>query len=106
MRRSRKSRSAAAATKSGPFTQAADATTRTAVSGELRSWITASPTSASMWRSESSNVHHRSGQDGRKMNPPVAPFLVMGVVNVTPDSFSDGGRYLDAQAAIAHGRLL
>jgi dihydropteroate synthase len=30
----------------------------------------------------------------------------MGVVNVTPDSFSDGGRYLDAAAAIAHGREL
>ena len=30
----------------------------------------------------------------------------MGVVNVTPDSFSDGGRYLDPQAAIAHGRRL
>ena len=29
--------------------------------------------------------------------------LVMGVVNVTPDSFSDGGRYLDAHAAIEHG---
>jgi dihydropteroate synthase len=32
-----------------------------------------------------------------------APFHVMGVVNVTPDSFSDGGRYLDREAAIAHG---
>lgn len=30
----------------------------------------------------------------------------MGVVNVTPDSFSDGGRYLDHAAAIAHGRAL
>lgn len=29
--------------------------------------------------------------------------LVMGIVNVTADSFSDGGRYLDADAAIAHG---
>ncbi len=29
--------------------------------------------------------------------------LVMGVVNVTPDSFSDGGRYLAAEQAIAHG---
>lgn len=29
--------------------------------------------------------------------------LIMGVVNVTPDSFSDGGRWLDAEAAIAHG---
>jgi dihydropteroate synthase len=28
---------------------------------------------------------------------------VMGIVNVTPDSFSDGGRYLDAGAAVAHG---
>jgi dihydropteroate synthase len=27
----------------------------------------------------------------------------MGVVNVTPDSFSDGGRWFDADAAIAHG---
>ena len=27
----------------------------------------------------------------------------MGIVNVTPDSFSDGGLFLDAQAAIAHG---
>jgi dihydropteroate synthase len=30
----------------------------------------------------------------------------MGVVNVTPDSFSDGGRYLDAAAAVAHGEEL
>jgi dihydropteroate synthase len=29
--------------------------------------------------------------------------LVMGVLNVTPDSFSDGGEFLDADAAIAHG---
>src|SRR5215475_11737884 len=32
--------------------------------------------------------------------------LVMGVVNVTPDSFSDGGRYLDPDVAIAHGLQL
>jgi dihydropteroate synthase len=30
----------------------------------------------------------------------------MGIVNVTPDSFSDGGRYLDHEAAIGHGRKL
>jgi dihydropteroate synthase len=30
----------------------------------------------------------------------------MGVVNVTPDSFSDGGRFLDAPAALAHARRL
>ena len=39
------------------------------------------------------------------MNP-APPFLVMGVVNVTPDSFSDGGEYLEAERAIAHGREL
>ncbi len=33
--------------------------------------------------------------------------VVMGVVNVTPDSFSDGGRFLAAESAVAHGlRLL
>jgi dihydropteroate synthase len=31
---------------------------------------------------------------------------VMGVVNATPDSFSDGGRYLDPAQAIAHARQL
>ncbi|MGN6867308.1 MAG: dihydropteroate synthase [Solirubrobacteraceae bacterium] len=33
----------------------------------------------------------------------MSDFTIMGVVNVTPDSFSDGGRYLDAGAAIEHG---
>lgn len=32
--------------------------------------------------------------------------VVMGIVNVTPDSFSDGGRWLDPAAAIAHGLAL
>lgn len=32
--------------------------------------------------------------------------LVMGVVNVTPDSFSDGGRFFDHAAAVAHGLAL
>jgi dihydropteroate synthase len=30
----------------------------------------------------------------------------MGVVNVTPDSFSDGGEFLDSSVAVAHGRAL
>jgi dihydropteroate synthase len=33
-------------------------------------------------------------------------FRVMGIVNVTPDSFSDGGLHLDPAAAIAHGLAL
>lgn len=44
----------------------------------------------------------RVGQ--RSLDGP-GPFL-MGVVNVTPDSFADGGRYLDPVAAIAHGKKL
>jgi dihydropteroate synthase len=32
--------------------------------------------------------------------------VVMGVVNVTPDSFSDGGQWFAPSAAIAHGRVL
>jgi dihydropteroate synthase len=34
------------------------------------------------------------------------PFRLMGVVNVTPDSFSDGGLFLDPGAAVAHGLKL
>lgn len=32
--------------------------------------------------------------------------LIMGILNVTPDSFSDGGRFFDAARAIAHGHAL
>ncbi|UUW91644.1 dihydropteroate synthase [Pimelobacter simplex] len=39
------------------------------------------------------------------MTAPPIP-LLMGIVNVTPDSFSDGGRYDDPERAIAHGRDL
>jgi dihydropteroate synthase len=45
------------------------------------------------------NLGHRSLVLGERT-------LVMGIVNVTPDSFSDGGRYLDPDAAIAHGLAL
>jgi len=31
------------------------------------------------------------------------PVSVWGVLNVTPDSFSDGGRFVDAAAAVGHG---
>jgi len=33
-------------------------------------------------------------------------YALMGIVNVTPDSFSDGEAFLDADAAVAHGRRL
>lgn len=37
--------------------------------------------------------------------PPPPPWI-MGILNVTPDSFSDGGRFLAAEAAIAAGRAM
>jgi dihydropteroate synthase len=36
-------------------------------------------------------------------SPPADRCLVMGVVNVTPDSFSDGGQWFGARAAVEHG---
>ena len=36
----------------------------------------------------------------------LAPTVIMGVVNVTPDSFSDGGHHATTERAIAHGRRL
>jgi dihydropteroate synthase len=34
------------------------------------------------------------------------PALVMGIVNVTPDSFSDGGQFRETEAAVRHGEQL
>jgi dihydropteroate synthase len=39
---------------------------------------------------------------GFRLNRP----LLMGILNVTPDSFSDGGRFFDPARAVAHGRTL
>ena len=39
---------------------------------------------------------------GRSIGP--APFCIFGIVNVTPDSFHDGGEYNSVAAAIAHAR--
>jgi dihydropteroate synthase len=40
------------------------------------------------------------------LDPRRAPPVVMGVVNVTPDSFSDPGEFLDPERAVGHGRRL
>lgn len=42
----------------------------------------------------------------RSSSPPAARPLVMGILNATPDSFADGGRYLGFDAALAHARRL
>lgn len=43
---------------------------------------------------------------GGDLFTPIGRPRLMGVVNVTPDSFSDGGRWAEPQEAIAHGRAL
>jgi dihydropteroate synthase len=40
------------------------------------------------------------------MSPPLLSVKVMGVLNATPDSFSDGGRFTDLEAALAQARRL
>ena len=45
----------------------------------------------------------RSGAAGDPPMPAAGEFRIMGVVNVTPDSFSDGGLFLDPDAAVRHG---
>lgn len=53
-----------------------------------------SVTAAALWKvaGETINVAERA--------------WIMGVINVTPDSFSDGGKFFDASAAIAHGKQM
>jgi len=45
-------------------------------------------------------------RDVNPNSPPARDFSVMGVVNVTPDSFSDGGLYFDLASAVEHGLAL
>ena len=49
-------------------------------------------------RTRALELPHPGGGPGRP--------LVMGIVNVTPDSFSDGGRHAGVAAAVAHGLAL
>jgi dihydropteroate synthase len=63
---------------------------REAVEAALEGWLDRRPTFSSPgWSLE-----------------PDAPPAVMGVLNVTPDSFSDGGAYPDADSAVAAGRAM
>ena len=57
------------------------------------------PGTPSHWRLRSTRLA-LPGTDGRTLP------LLMGIVNVTPDSFSDGGRHADVGAAVAHGLTL
>ncbi len=43
---------------------------------------------------------------GRGRDVELSHVAVMGVLNVTPDSFSDGGRYVEPDSAVSHGRAM
>lgn len=48
------------------------------------------------------NIYHRSYQCGENTLTLGQRTLIMGILNVTPDSFSDGGQYVNREAAVQH----
>lgn len=53
------------------------------------------------WQLELERITMRPSDAGLPSGP-----IVMGILNVTPDSFSDGGRYVDTTVAVAHAEKL
>lgn len=53
------------------------------------------------WHAELERITVKPADAGLPSGP-----VVMGILNVTPDSFSDGGRYVDPEAAVAHAEKL
>ena len=74
--------------------------------GELRSW--AKRAGGELEAALERRLRHVIGPAARPAGLPPGPAergpWIMGVVNVTPDSFSDGGQFLDPALAIAEGR--
>jgi len=60
----------------------------------------------SLQKQSFSTPHPAPGADALARLFAQARPLVMGVLNITPDSFSDGGRFIEPQTAIAHARRL
>jgi dihydropteroate synthase len=81
------------------------AITRTAVSlAETRRWAAAQGGAGGARVDRRLDVlcRPRQGPRGERLSKPI----IMGIVNATPDSFSDGGEHFDPAAAIAHGQRL
>lgn len=59
-------------------------------------------------RSAASGVADRGADFSRRLaaRREQGPALLMGIINATPDSFSDGGLFLDLDRAVAHGRTM
>ncbi|WP_051929083.1 dihydropteroate synthase [Thermopetrobacter sp. TC1] len=82
---------------------------RCAATGEIsRRWMGVRALREAAERSEAIAAAVSALARRREMPAPLPekPALIMGIVNVTPDSFSDGGRHAHAEAAVAHGRAL
>lgn len=69
----------------------------------LRDWRTALHNA---FRRARNRRPHKPLQAGKWQLPWHRRTLVMGILNVTPDSFSDGGKYETIDAAVAHARAL
>ncbi|MBK1840882.1 dihydropteroate synthase [Azospirillum sp. YIM B02556] len=65
-------------------------------------WERARPVAEALDRQLGALTRARAPFAGLSLDRP----LIMGIVNVTPDSFSDGGDFLDPAAAIAHGEAM
>jgi dihydropteroate synthase len=79
--------------------------TRTAAAlAETRRWAVAqgAPVGARISHLLDNLSRPRHGPRGEPLSKPI----IMGIVNATPDSFSDGGEHFDPAAAIAHGQRL
>lgn len=81
--------------------------------GKLKAWVVnlqqgeAAPAATAIL--ESLSAHQRPIPDlffGMERKLPASQPAIMGIVNVTPDSFSDGGRFNDPAEAVAHGEAL
>jgi dihydropteroate synthase len=78
--------------------------TATAALDRLKSWAGAQP--AALAERVATQLERLAAPRADWAGLSFARPLVMGVINVTPDSFSDGGDFIDPERAIAHGRAM
>lgn len=78
------------------------ATSRYSTIAELKDWAARRGRATEIERLLETIAGARAPWAGIALDRPV----IMGVLNVTPDSFSDGGAYIDPARALAHGRAM
>ena len=67
------------------------------------SWIQIANNNANEYMDKPDSEYDQIWQCRNRVFRPAERPLIMGILNVTPDSFSDGGRYHDKNSAVAHG---